>query len=128
MITGYDWYNPSNSESIQKDAVGKEISNVSLTDDNLIITFTDGTLLNFRDDGQSCCEYRYFSCDGDNLSEFVGAKYVEAYVKDAPDIGDDDYGVHEVCFLEVRTSLGSITVSAHNEHNGYYGGFGIVVS
>ena len=34
---------------------------------------------------------------------------------------------HEVQFLEVKTSKGSFTMSSHNEHNGYYGGFSIEV-
>lgn len=126
MIEG--WYgDQETARKIQERAKGKIISKVTLEDDNLCVEFEDNSSLRFYDDGQNCCEHRYFSCDGDDLSEFVGAKYIEAFVKDAPDI-EEEYEVHEVCFLEVRTSRGSITVSAHNEHNGYYSGFGITVS
>lgn len=127
MIDSYNWRTEACAQTLQKNAVGKVISQVVLLDNHLHIIFEDGSELNFYDDGQNCCEHRYFSCDGDDLSEFVGAKYIEAFVKDAPDI-EEEYEVHEVCFLEVRTSRGSITISAHNEHNGYYGGFGIRVS
>ena len=124
---GYNWEKQIYTQ-LQQDAVGKTISNVVLKDDVLTFTFEDGSKLKFYDDGQNCCENRYFSCDGDDLSEFIGSKYIEAFVKDAPDIEDLLCGdVHEVCFLEVRTTVGSITVSAHNEHSGYYSGFGIVV-
>ena len=30
---------------------------------------------------------------------------------------------HETTFVEVLTSAGFINFTAHNEHNGYYGGF-----
>lgn len=128
MIEAYGWGdNKGNSERIQKESVGKEIKKVSLTKgDSLRIIFVDGTGIEFFDDGQDCCEYRYMSVDGDDLSEFVGARYVDSFIKDAPDI-ETEYDVHEVQFLEVKTSKGSITVSSHNEHNGYYGGFNIVV-
>lgn len=116
---------------LQLQCVGKEIQRVEVVEgyngeNTLEVRFTDGTGIGFTDDGQQCCEARYMSVDGDDLSEFVGAKYVEAFVKDGPEI-EYEYGVHEVQFLEIRTSKGSITVSAHNEHNGYYGGFDIVV-
>lgn len=127
MIDSYNWSSKAKAKTLQEDAVGKVISQVVLLDNHLHIIFEDGSELNFYDDGQSCCEYRYFTSDGDDLSEFIGAKYVEAFLKDAPNV-EEVYDVHEVCFLEVRTSRGSITVSAHNEHDGGYGGFGITVS
>jgi hypothetical protein len=34
--------------------------------------------------------------------------------------------VHETQFLIVDTTKGSFTIVNHNEHNGYYGGFGLV--
>ena len=128
MIAGYGWR--GDIQALQEKSVGKMISNVSLVDNCLELSFEDGSNLKFYDDGQDCCEYRYFSCDGDDLSQFIGDNYIEAFVKDAPNIKEDDEGddYHEVCFLEVRTSRGTITISAHNEHNGYYGGFGITVS
>lgn len=118
--------------TLQDQAVGKVIKQIRILEDDrrgssLEIRFEDGTGIEFFDDGQSCCESRYMSVDGDDLTEFVGAKYVEAFVKDGPEI-ESEYGdVHEIQFLEVRTSKGSIAVSAHNEHNGYYGGFSITI-
>ena len=41
---------------------------------------------------------------------------------------EEEYETHEVQFLEIKTSKGIFTMSTHNEHNGYYGGFAIVVS
>lgn len=118
-------------DDLQLQCIGKEIQRVEIVEgdygeNTLAVRFTDGSGIGFTDDGQQCCEVRYMSADGDDLSEFVGAKYIEAFVKAARET-EDEYGVHEILFLEIRTSKGSITVSAHNEHNGYYGGFDIVV-
>ena len=100
----------------------KIISEVFLFNDVLSVMFEGGTGLKFEDDAGYCCERRYMSNDGDDLSEYVGARYVGYEVKDAPFI-EDEYDLHEVQFLEIKTSKGSITLSMHNEHNGYYGGF-----
>jgi len=109
-------------------SVGKTIADLSLgQDDALHFVFTDGTKLKIFDDGQSCCESRYMHTD-DDLSLFVGAKLLGAETKDAPNVvDDDDYGEHEVQFLEVQTDRGVFTMSSHNEHNGFYGGFSIRV-
>jgi hypothetical protein len=104
------------------------ISEVLLFNDVLHIRFEDGSGLNFTDAGQSCCEHRYMSNDGDDLKEYIGARYIRHEVIDAPDAPDAEYGCHEVQFLEIMTSVGPITLSMHNEHNGYYGGFCLNVS
>lgn len=108
-------------------AIGKEIQSVTLGDDDALhFVMADGTKFRIYDDGQSCCESRYMQTD-DKLDEFAGAKLTGIEIKDAPDVeGEDDYGDHEVQFLEVQTDRGVFTMSSHNEHNGYYGGFHIV--
>lgn len=106
-------------------AQGKEISLVELVDDALRLRFSDGTGVRFHDEGQSCCEHRYMRTD-DDLSEFVGAKFLEAELRDAPN-EPDEYGEHEVQFLAIKTDRGAFVMSSHNEHNGYYGGFAIEV-
>jgi hypothetical protein len=76
------------------------------------------------DNGQSCCETRYMSTD-DLLPTFTGAKLVGFEVVDGPDI-EDEYGdAHEQMFVKLETTMGTITLVTHNEHNGYYGGFDI---
>jgi len=91
----------------------------------LRLTFTDGSAIELYDDGQSCCESRYMRTD-DKLADFIGAQLLGAEVKDAPPIADE-YGEHEVEFLDVTTSKGVFQIASHNEHNGYYGGFSIEV-
>lgn len=101
-------------------AVGKH-SNV------LSIQFVGGGTLCIWDDGQSCCESRYMTTD-DELDTFVGAKVVGLEVVDGPDVpsDEDDYGdAHEQTFVKLETTMGTITMVTHNEHNGYYGGFNV---
>lgn len=106
-----------------KACLGKRISKVQLKDDKAHLTFEDGDQLSLWDNGQSCCESRYMVCD-DELSQFTGATFLSASIKDGPNV-DDQYGDHEVQFLELSTDRGAITFANHNEHNGYYGGFSI---
>lgn len=113
-----------NEESVRayKSSLGKTITALSLgEDDALHFTFDDGTKMKLYDDGQSCCERRYMMTD-DKLSDFVGAKFLGAEIKEAPDVKDDGE-VHEVQFLDVKTDKGVFQMATHNEHNGYYGGF-----
>lgn len=113
-----------NEDSVNafKPALGKTIAKLWLgEDDALHFVFTDGSAIKLADEGQSCCEHRYMRTD-DDLTEYVGAKLLGAVVKAAPN-EPDEYGEHEVEFLEVQTDRGSFTMASHNEHNGYYGGF-----
>lgn len=103
--------------------VGKVIESVVLdSDDVLHFVFTDGSKMRLWDDGQNCCEHRYMMTD-DDLSSFSGTKLVGIEVLDAPDMEDEYGNCHEVQFLEVMTNRGCFTMTTHNEHNGYYGGF-----
>lgn len=95
-------------------------------EDRLILEFEDGTGLMIWDNGQSCCEARYMTTD-DDLPYYVGSEFRGAEVRDA-ESREDEYGdVHELQFLLIHTGLGTFTIETHNEHNGYYGGFWLVV-
>lgn len=103
---------------------GKKITQVWLDEEDngrLRFIFNDGSRISIFDNGQSCCENRYIKTD-DNLADFSGAEFLNAGIQDAPD-EPDEYDTHEVQFLIIHTSKGDFTVAAHNEHNGYYGGF-----
>ena len=114
-----------NEETVNsiKSSLNKTIEKVELDGDNLIISFTDNTTLMIWDGGQSCCESRYMTTD-DDLSDFNGATLLDFELKSVDDV-DDGYDVHEIQFLDVKTSEGVFTMVNHNEHNGYYGGFWI---
>ena len=103
--------------------------------ESLAIEFNEGATLIIADEGQSCCESRYLTCD-DDLTGHEGGSVVSIDT-DAPDPKpvldyaaqkeSDSYGCHETQFVKVQTTKGSFTLCTHNEHNGYYGGFGLVV-
>lgn len=100
---------------------GRKVRRVSMQDREVVMWFDNGTLT-LEDDGQSCCELRYFTCD-DDVHSIVGEELIDIAVKDGPSIEDDE--VHDTTFVEILTTKGFINFTAHNEHNGYYGGFSI---
>jgi hypothetical protein len=115
-----------NSDSVAafNKGVGQVITSLALADDALHFVFADGFKMRLADEGQSCCESRYMRTD-DDLAYHVGATLVSAEVREAPTITGQYGDPHEVAFLVVTTSKGAFTMSTHNEHNGYYGGFWI---
>jgi hypothetical protein len=113
-------------EAVQA-AMGKTITALSLTDDQLRFEFEDGSRLRLWDNGQSCCESRYMQTD-DDLPYYIGAKFVGAEVRDGGST-ESEYGdAHEIQFLVVTTDRGTFSMASHNQHNGYYGGFWITAS
>jgi hypothetical protein len=115
------------SKHAPSEYAGRLIVDAKLQDEEaLILTFGDGTRIKIFDDGQSCCEHRYMTT-GDDVQSLVNHNFVGAQVKDGPDEADEFGDVHEIQFLEIQTDAGFITLVNHNEHNGYYGGFGMQV-
>lgn len=95
--------------------------------DQLRLTFLDGTKIAIWDNGQSCCESRYMRTD-DNIQSLVGHTLARIEIKEAAAETDEDGGTHEICFVEIGTDDGFVTISNHNEHNGYYDGFGLTIT
>lgn len=115
------------SENAADKYYGKVVSSVKMEEDRLKIGFTDGTNIHIWDNGQSCCESRYMNTD-DDLQSLVGGKLIRIEAKHGPD-KEGEYGeMHEQVFVEVATEKGWITIANHNEHNGYYGGFGLTIT
>jgi hypothetical protein len=119
-----------NEETVNavKSSLNKVIKKVWLDAENndLKFEFEDGTKLKLWDGGQSCCESRYM-VTADDLTEYSEAKLLNIELKDAPN-APDEYGDHEIQFLDVTTDKGVFQMANHNEHNGYYGGFWIQAS
>lgn len=105
---------------------GRKIVAASISDERIGLTFSDGTKIDIWDNGQSCCEHRYMTTD-DNVQSLVGGELRRIEAKDAPN-EPDEYGEHECVFVEIGTDKGFITIVNHNEHNGYYGGFGLTIT
>lgn len=80
------------------------------------------------DDGHTCCENRYIKCD-DDLSVYIGANFLGYEVLNVEELTDgaNEFESHEINFVKINTSKGSIRLNYHNEHNGYYSGFGIII-
>jgi hypothetical protein len=104
---------------------GKRITQIEFSSEVLVISVDDGHSVRITDEGQSCCESRYMTCD-DDLATYVGATLVSMDLEDGSDGDVGEYGdCHEQMFLRISTDLGTIVVCTHNEHNGYYGGFAL---
>ena len=112
-------------ESASKYA-GRVIKSASIDDEKMLITFEDDITIKIWDDGQSCCESRYMTCD-DDVKSLVGGKLLKIEAQEG-ESKDEDYDVHEWVFVEVATENDHIKFCTHNEHNGYYGGFGLSIT
>ena len=113
------------------DYVGKVIADAEMFENQVGITFSDGVRIIIYDDGQSCCETRYMSTD-DDLKTLIGYQLLDIVSKYTANNGclDDDLGncqVREICFVEIVTTDGFVTLDNHNEHNGCYSGFSLVI-
>jgi len=117
------------SRNVPSKYYGREIAAVTLDKDRdrLEIQFTDKTKIAIWDDGQSCCESRYMTCD-DDLQSLVGHKLTRIEAKEGPETSGEYGDEHEQVFVEIGTDAGFITIANHNEHNGYYGGFGLTIT
>ena len=106
------------------------IEKITLTaerrDNRIELYFDNANVLTISDEGQLCCETRYITCD-DNLSEFVGAKFIGYEVANGVSYEDAVCGLcHDEQFLRIHTDRGILVCANHNEHNGYYSGFSVV--
>jgi len=93
--------------------------------DRLHLVFADGTKISISDHGQSCCESRYMTCD-DKVETLIGGTLLRIEGKEGKTV-EEECSEHETCFVEVATDKGFITITNHNEHSGYYGGFSLAI-
>lgn len=112
--------------SAYNSAMGRTISAARIDEDvredgALVLSFEDGGELLVFDEGRSCCESRYLTCD-DDLSDLIGGKLTSIELREGG-AAERDWDFHETQFVKVETDKGGVTLCTHNEHNGYYGGF-----
>lgn len=107
--------------------VGKVITNIDDTNEWLDIHFSDDTYLRIHDVASYCCESRYMTCD-DDYSSLYGQRLMRIEQKDVVELSEGKHDSHEISFLEIGTNFGFITIGFHNENNGYYCGFNVVMS
>lgn len=110
---------------------GRRIVSAEIKDDRLRIGFDDGEHIALWDNGQSCCESRYMTTD-DNVADLVGKTLTLIEPKKHEEKDCEYGGSHEMVFIEIqakaRTKVTTVTLVTHNEHNGYYGGFGLTIT
>lgn len=114
------------SEHDPEEYYGQKIVATEIIDDRLRLGLSNGKVIEIWDNGQSCCESRYMTCD-DDVKSLVGHELVRIDAKNGPDV-EGEYETHEQVFIEIGTNKGFITIVNHNEHNGYYGGFGLTIT
>jgi hypothetical protein len=119
----------SDKQSTAINYIGKIISNIEIDieTNKCIITFFDNIKIIIEDERQ-CCEKRYISSD-DDLSSLNGYELydiISKYSSNTTNFDDEDE-IHEICFVEIVSSGGCITLVNHNIHNGYYGGFALSI-
>lgn len=123
-MTNYPGFGVMRSQEhvdLLKNNFNNKIEVIKLIKDDLFLKTENSPPIRIYDASQSCCENRYMICD-DYSDEFVGSTLIDVKLEGAPSI-ECEYGDHEVQFLKLVTDRGIITVSNHNEHDGYYGGF-----
>ena len=119
-------YLSGGSEHNASEYYGRKITKAVLNEKELRLTFEDGVVITLTDEAQSCCEERYITCD-DDVTSLVGGRLVKIEAKDSGEKVGEYGDTHEWIFIEVATDQIPITLQTHNEHNGYYGGFGLSI-
>lgn len=106
-----------------KPHVGSIVSDILIGTQSISIVLNAGTVI-YAQDQQSCCEKRYFSVEKDELQRHIGSKLLR--IEERGFVSQEETE-SECCtdkqFLDITTSLGTLTVTCYNEHSGYYGGF-----
>ena len=106
----------------------QEITEAKLVGDNEFrLVFQDGATLTIHDAGQKCCDHRYITCDDDPKS-LVGGKLYRIELKEGVNNAGKYGDYNDTMFVEIATDKAFITLCTHNEYNGYYGGFDIVLT
>lgn len=111
-----------------KDRKLREIEYINIDDKYINIMFSDGRLWTLSTESD-CCAHHYLTTDDD--CQYVttsGAVLVGIELMELDTVSEEYGGEHETMFVKIQTSKGVVTVVAHNEHNGYYGGFRVISS
>lgn len=114
----------SNGVSDKAQFIGRTISSVSVEEKRVVVGFTDGAGFVLKDEGQSCCEYRYLTTD-DDPNALVGLTFRDIVEKPGECKEEEGGECHDTMFVDIVADGAWITLCTHNEHNGWYGGFSI---
>ncbi len=113
-----------------KDSMGYEVEYAGyvITTDEQVIKIGVST-------EQDCCEKPGHFSSADNLDDFIGARLSFLTIADSelqPGLTKErtNGGIYEggIMHVNLDTDRGILQLTAYNDHNGYYGHAGIVVS
>ena len=90
------------------------------------IQFTNGLVVKIYDAGQQCCEQRYVSTD-DDINSVKNHKLIDIVSKPISESIVENDERQDICFIEIITTGGCITLVNHNNHNGFYSGFDLTI-
>ncbi len=119
--------------ALMPEIIGKRIKEIYLDydynngDGGLVIEFIENNKkIVLFDDARQCCEARYIHCS-DDLEWYQESAFSGIKVKNVKDFIDDHSQKHEIQFIHVTTSMGTVVVETHNIHEGHYGGFNLKI-
>lgn len=102
------------------------VERIEFTDDLIRLIGEDSTL-EILDNKESCCEDRYLVFDGHPGDLEQGGKLTTVQYAPTDELPDVN-GSHEVAFIHILLSgYRWLTFRTHNVHNGYYGGFHLII-
>lgn len=96
---------------------------------NLVIFLSNTNVDNISihiKDSITCCEKRYFVMEELSFS-IIGHKILDLEILPAKIVTEESGFTHEINFLKIDTTNGSFRINAHNESNGYYTGFNLII-
>lgn len=127
----YDYFEGADDEFVfPPEAAGLEIVEIALSADakEIHIDLRGYRRLVLFDDGQQCCEKRFFTFDACDQGLVSGDKLLAVDVLTAaryPSHPEVACQHHDVQFIVIRTDGFTVAASCHLEHNGAYAGFSL---
>lgn len=119
--------------TLYQNAKGKQIKDLGIADNQLVIIFTDYTKIRIFDELGAPSGRKYLHTD-DDLEYFIGAEFLGVQKRFGAELyrsgeyySDRNRSILEIAFLLVYTTEGVFTIVNYNEHNGYYSGFDITI-
>jgi hypothetical protein len=99
---------------------GKNIEQIFLASDDVLIFETDEGLVGFQACGE-CCSYSWFA-HIDGVNNLINSK-VEQIENIEFKYYDEGVDTIENNFIKIKTSKGYVTIGFRNSNNGYYTGY-----
>lgn len=116
----------------------KSIEEVSFQINEKYYSYYDGIVITLENDSvikmgisnsQNCCEQFGYLLSEDDLSSFIGAKFLKVErvttLLETIEVPSLDCG--DAMFINITTSKGLLQIVVYNSHNGYYGHHAVLI-